>query len=129
MNRAGSLLATVDLPASGAWELWLQGQFMPAVTVSVDGRRVLTAAGQLSGNSRVPNTLPPLRLALSAGRHTLTATRFHVSLAPGERGAAVLAGIVLTRVTNAPSVPLTVAVGDWHALCGRRWQWVELVSA
>ena len=59
MSRPGTLTASFQLPRSGLWDVWLKGQFMPKVTVAVDGRLVAAPAGELSGNSLVPDTLPP----------------------------------------------------------------------
>ncbi|HEX8714853.1 MAG TPA: hypothetical protein VF706_04715, partial [Solirubrobacteraceae bacterium] len=93
----GELSARFALARGGAWTLWLQGQFMPRVTVAVDGRRVATIAGQLAGNSLVPDTAsPPIALRLAAGDHVLTVARGGFSLAPGNGGSAVLAGAFLT---------------------------------
>jgi hypothetical protein len=96
MKRPGALSVGFALPRAGAWTLWLQGEFMPRVTVAVDGRRVGTISGQLSGNSLVPDTAPPIALSLAAGEHVLRVTRAGFSLAPGSGGSAVLAGAFLT---------------------------------
>jgi hypothetical protein len=96
MHVAGTLRTRFTLPYGGAWTLWLQGEFMPRVSASIDGRRVATLAGELSGNSLVPDTALPIALRLSAGAHTLSVTRSGFSLAPGAGGVAVLAGAFLT---------------------------------
>ena len=41
---------------------------MPAVQVRVDGRPLASIGGQLSGNSLVPNTVPPLPDCSPPGR-------------------------------------------------------------
>jgi hypothetical protein len=129
MSRAGTLRAVVTLPAGGEWDLWVQGQLMPAVEVSVDDRRVASIAGQLGGNSLVPNTVPPHRLRLAAGRHVLAVTRFAPSLAPGDRGAAVLAAVVLTRPTGTGAGLAVATPRAWRGLCGPGLEWAELLSA
>ncbi len=96
MRRAGTLRVRFALPRAGGWTLWLQGQFMPRVTVALDGARVASIAGQLSGNSLVPDTAPPIPLRLAAGEHALSVTRAGFSLAPGNGGPAVLAAAFLT---------------------------------
>jgi hypothetical protein len=95
MNGAGTLSATFSLPHGGAWELWLEGDVMRALTIRVDGHTLGSIGGQLDGNSLVANPLTPLRATLSAGRHTLTIARPGANLAPGDGGAATLAGIFL----------------------------------
>ena len=96
MRRPGTLSARFELPRGGSWTLWLQGEFMPRVTVAVDGARVAAIAGQLAGNSLVPDTATPISLSLAAGAHTLSVTRAGFSLAPGNGGSAVLADAFLT---------------------------------
>ncbi len=96
MKRPGALSVGFALPHAGTWTLWLQGQFMPRVTIAVDGREVGAIAGQLAGNSLVPDTAPPIALSLGAGEHVLRVARAGFSLAPGNGGSAVLAGAFLT---------------------------------
>ncbi|MEA2209388.1 MAG: hypothetical protein QOF54_1865 [Solirubrobacteraceae bacterium] len=106
MRGEGQLRAGFELPRAGRWTLWLQGQFMPRVIVSVDGRRLATIAGQLAGNSLVPDTATPISLSLGAGAHSLGVARGGFSLAPGNGGSAVLAGAFFT-----PGVPPREAAG------------------
>jgi hypothetical protein len=100
MGRAGILSATFTLPRGGAWELWLKGDVMRALTVRVDGRALGRLGGQLDGNSLVVNVFTPLRTRLGAGRHTLTITRPGADLAPGDGGAATLAAIFLVPAVS-----------------------------
>ncbi len=95
MNGAGTLSATFSVPHGGLWELWLEGDVMRALTISIDGRTLGRLGGQLDGNSLVANPLTPLRARLGAGRHTLTIARPGADLAPGDGGAATLVGIFL----------------------------------
>jgi hypothetical protein len=128
MGTAGRLSAEFALPTSGAWDVWVQGQIMPTVQLSVDGHRTTSIAGQLDGNSLVPDTVPPIRLTLAAGRHRISVTRPGFSLAPGDGGSAVLDAIFLTPASTDPQGPLrTAAPGRWRTLCGRLYQWVEIV--
>jgi hypothetical protein len=130
MSTPGRLTTSFALPRGGRWQVWVQGQIMPAVTLSIDGRRVESIAGQLDGNSLVPDTVPPVTVALSAGSHRLSVERSGFSLAPGQAGAAVLDGIFLTPADGDPEGPLrTAAPADWANLCGPLYQWLELVPS
>jgi hypothetical protein len=130
MSTPGRLSASFTLPTSGAWDVWVQGQIMPTVTLSVDGARVAAIAGQLDGNSLVPNTVPPIRLRLTAGQHRLWVTRSGFTLAPGDGGMAVLDAVFLTPAAASPQGTLRAAApARWQSLCGRSYQWVELVPA
>jgi hypothetical protein len=128
MRRAGSVSLRFRLPHAGRWELWLQGQFMPRIRASIDGRALATISGQLAGNSLVPDTATPVPVELSAGTHTLRIARAGFSLAPGNGGAAVLAAAFLTPA-GAPTRALRTLSSDARppALCARPIEWAELV--
>jgi hypothetical protein len=128
MSRPGRLQATFRVPLAGLWSVWVQGQIMPTVDVAVDGHTLASIAGELSGNSLVPGTVPPLAVRLSAGAHRLSVTRRSSSLAPGDGGSAVLAAIFLTPAGFDRQALRVVAPSRWQALCGRRYAWVELAA-
>jgi hypothetical protein len=129
MTRPGRLAATFEVPAAGRWNVWVKGQIMPAVELRLDGRRLASIGGQLSGNSLVPDTVPPLAVALSAGTHRLSVTRGPSTLEPGDGGSAVLAAIFLTPAAYDPGALRAARAPDWRALCGRSYDWIELVAA
>jgi hypothetical protein len=129
MRTPGTLRIAFRLPYDGTWELWLHGEVMRAIHVAVDGRPLGSLAAELDGNSLVTNPLTPLRARLSAGTHTLTITRPGVNLAPGDGGAALLAGIFLIPAGPSGEPTLrTVSSDRRRSLCGRPLQWAELVS-
>jgi hypothetical protein len=130
MSGAGQLQSAFDLPRTGAWDIWLRGQLMPRASVSVDGRRVGAIAGQLDGNPHNPHAMTPLRVRLSAGRHRLSIARGDSILAPGDGGWAILHEVVLTPA-YAPDVDTLHAVtpARWRALCGGRFDWIEVTRA
>ena len=130
MRTPGRLIASFALPAPGEWQLWVQGQIMPSVRLSVDGRPIESIAGQLDGNSLVPDTVPPVTVGLGAGEHRVSVTRHGFTLAPGDGGAAVLDAIFLTPAGADPQGVLRAAApSGWRSLCGRSYQWVELVPS
>jgi hypothetical protein len=129
MQHAGTLSVGFALPRAGDWQLWLQGQFMPSIEVGLDGRRVASLSGLLAGNSLVPDTVGPLRVRLTAGRHRLTVTRAGFGLAPGNGGAAVLAGAFLTPSgTPARRLQEIAGAGASQPPCRSRYSWIELVG-
>jgi hypothetical protein len=126
MSRAGTLSASVQVPFPGRWEVWLRGQLMPTVTLAVDGHRLARTGGELGGNSLVPNGVPPVAVRLPAGTHLLTLTRGAPTLAPGDRGAAVIDQILLAPA-GARQTLRSSSIGRWRSLCGQTYAWVELV--
>jgi hypothetical protein len=128
MTRPGSLRLAFRLPHAGLWQVWLQGDVMRPLRVAVDGHRLGSLDGQLGGNSLLANTMSPLTASLAAGTHILTITRPGASLAAGDGGAAVLAGVFLTPAGPAGQPTLLAApVARWRSLCARPAQWVELL--
>jgi hypothetical protein len=129
MSVPGRLSAAFRLPHAGPWEVWIQGQLMPTVKLALDGRPLASLGGQLSGNSLVPDTLPPLALRLSAGPHSLTVTRPAGTLAPGDGGSAVLSAIFLTPAGAGGSELIsTTPLAGPRVLCPHRLRWVELLG-
>jgi hypothetical protein len=129
MSRPGHLTAMFVLPHTGVWDLWLQGEIMPPVAVSVDGRPLSSISGQLTGVATDPDTMAPLRVRLTAGRHRVTITRGASNpLAPGSGGSAILDSIFLTPVGSRAQATLHFTPAtQWRSLCGRRLEWVEAV--
>jgi len=130
MSGPGRLSAEFAVPYAGVWDVGLEGETMPAVRVEVDGRRVASVKAQLDGNSLVQNTITPLPVSLSAGRHRVSLLREGFTLAPGNGGTAVLYALYLTPAKLPASQPLdAAAAGRWRSLCGRRHEWVEVVRS
>ncbi len=128
MTTPGTLSTTFWIPHPRIWNIWLQGQSMPAVIVRVDGRLAGVIHGELDGDLVVPNTAPPLPIHLRGGRHRLTVTRAGFSLAPGNGGSSILSAIFLTPAGAGEQQQLhTVPPDRWRQLCGHRYRWVEAV--
>jgi hypothetical protein len=129
MTRPGRLQATFTIPRAGPWDLWLQGEIMPPIGVSVDGRPLASISGQLTGVATDPDTMTPLRIRLAAGPHRVTITRGKSNrLAPGSGGSAILDSIFLTPVGPRARATLHVtSAARWRSLCGRPLEWVEAV--
>jgi hypothetical protein len=129
MTPHGRLSATFTVPHAGVWDLWLKGEIMPPVGVSVDGHSLASISGQLTGVASDPNTMAPLRVSLAAGDHRLTIARGASNpLAPGSGGSAILDSIFLTPDGSGAQATLHVTPAvRWRSLCGRRLEWVEVV--
>ena len=129
MSRPGRLEATFTVPHTGVWDMWLQGEIMPAVGVSVDGRQLASISGQLTGVATDPDTMAPLPIQLSAGSHRVTITRGSGNpLAPGAGGSAILDSIFLTPAGAGSQARLHVTpAAQWRSLCGEPLEWIEAV--
>ena len=127
MTPKGSLTATVVVPHSGQWSVWVQGEIMPRIGVAVDGRRVAELGDEVSGNAFNPDTAPPPTVTLAAGAHTLAISRGATSAAPGDGGSAILHAVFLTPA-GSHEVVQAVAPARWRSLCGQRYDWLEATT-
>jgi hypothetical protein len=129
MSRPGDLTATFVLPHTGVWDLWLQGEIMPPIEVSVDAHPLSSISGQLTGVATDPDTMAPLRVRLTAGRHRVRIVRGRADpLASGSGGSAILDSIFLTPVgVGAQATLHFTPTAHWRSLCGRPLEWVEAV--
>jgi hypothetical protein len=125
MSRNGHLTANVRVPYAGTWNLWIQGEVMPVIRVTIDGRHIGSLAGEVSGNSFNPDTMVPFRVPLTAGRHRLTLSRGGLSVAPGDGGSDLLHAVFFARAGARESVR-AVPAQAWRSLCGRRFDWIEV---
>ncbi len=129
MKRPGRLHATFSVPAAGIWEVWVKGQIMPTVDLSIDGRRIASLGGQLGGNSLVMGSAPPIPVLLRAGVHRLSISRGGFEPTPGDGGSAVLDAILLTPASEPSGGVLRhAAVSRWRRLCGDSYEWIELMA-
>jgi hypothetical protein len=128
LGRPGRLSASFVLPHAGTWQLWIDGQIMPSVTVSIDGRRLGSVSGQLDGNSLVPDTILAASTPLSAGTHDVQLTRRGFSPAPGDGGSAVVDGIFMAPSGLAARALRVRPLAGWRSLCGGSYRWFELLS-
>jgi hypothetical protein len=128
MKGPGRLWSVFAVPRAGVWEVWLQGEIMRPVRVSVDGRDLGSIAGQLGGNSVNPDAIGPITVRLSRGRHLLAITRKGASLAAGDGGWAYLDRVFLVPAGAADlGVLRRVPAASWRSLCGHEFDWIEVV--
>jgi hypothetical protein len=130
MDGEGRLWSNFSVPRAGVYQLWLQGEAMPALQVKIDGRQVASVGGQVSGNGDSPDPLTPIRVSLRAGQHTLSIVRGGFSLAPGAGSEAYLQAIYFTPAGFEGQQHLqTVSPARWRSLCGARLDWIEVVPS
>ena len=128
MKGAGRLWSAFAVPHPGVWEVWLQGEIMRPVHVSVDGRHLGSIGGQLGGNSVNPDAIGPLTVRLSRAHHLLSITRKGASLAAGDGGWAYLDRVFLAPAgVAARGVLRRVPAASWRSLCGHEFDWIEVV--
>jgi hypothetical protein len=128
MSGPGTLDSSFRVGRGGVWELWLEGELMPAVSIDVDGRRVGSIAGEVGGTSLTQEVMSPLRVDLNGGSHSISITRAAAGIGPGEGGWSDLRAIFLTPAASdgEPTLRETSAA-DWRSLCRSPLEWIEAV--
>jgi hypothetical protein len=129
-SGSGTIVRRVQLPAGGRYRAWIEGSFLRAVHVSVDGREV----GSVSFEPGNPGQYFPLGEAvLRPGVHQIRFQRAGSDLRAGDGGGArsslVHVGpVVLSPVANEHLRVRTVGPPQAAQLCGRRLDWIEVVA-
>jgi hypothetical protein len=110
--------------AAGPYVAWLRGSFGRPVAVEVDGRRV----GEASGIGTPGQFAEVGKVVLSAGSHRALIGRGGGNAEPGNGVHGNIGPLVLLRAE--PERLVAVAPADAvRDLCGRPWDWIELVGA
>jgi hypothetical protein len=122
---SGTVEATVAVPETGRYGLWLGGSFRDPIVVSVDGKRVESVRAQLNNFGQYA---PLGEIALGRGSHTVGLRFEGSSLRPGSGGAQFAMGpLVLGRSSGGPGVTY-VTTANARLLCGRRLDWIEALG-
>jgi hypothetical protein len=125
-REAGTLSATVDVAEAGTYDVWLGGSLRQEGVLRVDGREVGSVRHVLNNSGQY---MPLGTIPLSPGRHRVEVEIGGAGLLPGSHGTAGAIGpLVLSRGRDAERT-VSVAPAQASRLCGRRWDWIELVPA
>jgi hypothetical protein len=129
MAGAGEMAIGFSVAQAGTWDLSLVGEFAPAITLRLDGRRLGSLSGELGGDSVVPNVAAPLHVHLSAGTHLLVVARGSARLAPGDGGSALLDRVYVSPADAPARTLVTLSPRALRApSCATAYAWVELLA-
>ena len=118
----GTAAAQVLVKAPGRFRAWVAGSFTRPIEVFVDGRRV----GAAEGVNNLGQWLPAGTITLEPGRHRLALLRGGGDLTPGDGYSGELGPLVLEPLER-PTSLVDLRPRDAGKLCGRPWDWIELV--
>ncbi len=107
---------------SGRYRVWLRGSFGRPTSVRVDDRRV-GAANEVNGPGQ---WVEVGTVQLRAGTHSVEVVRPSGALGPGNRYSGLLGPVALEPIGAERLV--TVRPARARSLCGRPWDWIELVN-
>ncbi|MDX6648928.1 MAG: hypothetical protein QOJ97_879 [Solirubrobacteraceae bacterium] len=108
---------------AGRYVAWLRGSFMRPVLVEVDGRLL----GQVGAINTPRQFLAVGEVSLSAGSHRVTIRRGGGALHPGNGVHGNIGPLVFVRAEPARLVSVSPSAAE-RSLCGRQWDWIELVG-
>jgi hypothetical protein len=123
-RKPGAVAGTLQVHASGRYELWLQGSFGLGLEVRIDGRDVARSSQQLGPWGQ---SVPLGELQLSAGVYRVSIVVHSQGLAPAVWPVDQTIGPLM--LTPSPDPEPLGEVDPAHAgsLCGRSLDWVEIV--
>lgn len=122
----GTMAVDVRVARAGTYEVWLGGSVRPQATLHVDG----DPAGELGGELLNRGGYMALgEVELDPGVHTVEVRLGGADLHPGSAGdAGPLGPLALTTTTAATSRLVRVPAARAEELCGRPWDWIEVVG-
>jgi hypothetical protein len=101
---------------------------MPIVHLELDGRPLGSVGREVSGNMFNSDTLPLIAVTLAAGSHRLIISRGGLTSDPGDGGEALLHAVFLTPAGAEEALKVRPPA-RFRALCGRRYDWIEITRA
>lgn len=121
---AGEFGVEASVPRSGRYEVWLGGSIRSSATLFIDGR----PAGEVRQQLNTPGNYVGLGTArLNLGPHTFVATIGSSDLHPGSAGSGGPIGPLIVVRSNDELPLTTVPVSQARSLCGRTWDWIEVL--
>jgi hypothetical protein len=118
--------ASVEVPASGRWGVWLGGAYRNRLEAEVDGRRIAVRRNHLEHFGQYTQLG---ERELTRGTHRVTLRYGGPDLHPGSGGAQFEMGpLVLSRTTA--DLPVTyVRPAKARTLCGKSLDWIEALGS
>jgi hypothetical protein len=124
-HGAGTASMTIAVPGGGRYGFWVGGSFRDHLTLTVDGRSLGSATGQLNE----PAQLTPLGATrLTAGEHRVELHYSGPGLRPGSRSYQFAFGPLEVGLPASDAHLADVPPSDASSLCGRSLDWIEAVA-
>lgn len=119
------MVGVLTVQSAGRYEAWLKGSFSRPVQVSIDGRRIGSDSYELGSPGQ---TVPVGSLDLGAGSHQVSIAVPADNLAPGVALVNQTIGPLMLAPTSDTEPVGEVDPAHARSLCGRRLDWIEIVS-
>lgn len=129
---AGEVTGSVSLPATGTYEVWMQGSVGRPITIYVDRRRI----GSLAHQERYPGLyLHVAQVKRRKGTQRIRLSRGNGSLSPGsgdgpDARSGLIGPLVFALQQPQDGRLMTAAASQAAAVCARRegFEWIEILK-
>ncbi len=122
---SGVMFVRVNVPAAGAYGVWLGGSFRDTVSISGDETKVGSKTAQLSEAGQL---VPFGSVTLSKGLHVFTIVYSRDRLRPGGGSYSFGFGPLELGAPATHARLVTVAPAAAGSLCGKELDWIEAVT-
>jgi hypothetical protein len=118
----GTAEGTIEVTRPGRYQTWVAGGRGRDLEVEIDGRSV----GAAKGVNNIGQWLPAGEVTVDAGTHEVMLSRAGGNLEPGDGYVGELGPLVLQPVGSETEL-VRFEPSEAERLCGRAWDWIELV--
>jgi hypothetical protein len=122
--QPGAVAGTLNVPASGTYQLWLEASVSQRFSVLIDGRPAGSVAWQLGPQGQF---LQVGRVTLAAGQHRVQIVRPEVNGSPGQDTTGMYLGPLMLVHGDDPGPVSQIDPSRARSLCGRSLDWLEVV--
>jgi hypothetical protein len=123
-EEPGEVTGTVDVPAAGRYQVWLESSLSQRFPVWVGHHYVGSVAYQLGPQGQFVRVG---QVTLSAGKQPVTIIRPSDNLAPGQDATGMLLGPLMLVQDSDPPPVSQIDPSRARSLCGRSLDWLEIV--
>jgi hypothetical protein len=125
LTGPGELDARLRSESAGEYRVWVNGSLQRGVSVYLDGRKIGAVHNELNTGNAYASVG---RVALAVGEHLVKVTREGGNLRPGNGYPDSLGPIELARDTSLVRKVEVMRPANYRTACGRRLDWIEIVS-
>jgi hypothetical protein len=125
-STGGVAAGRIRVPRTGRWTVWIEGSFGRRTAVTIDGRPAGSVEDAIGPRQE---TLALATIPLRAGTHRIAVVRSAQDLGPGHSGRRMLGPVTLAPASDRVPPVRLVSPYQYRALCGRSWDWIEIVRS
>ena len=121
----GTAEGEMTVAADGIYDVWIGGSARGTLTAEIDGEEAGTAENQLNNLGQY---IQAGSAELTAGPHRLSLENQLSSIAPSQGADPAPLGPFILAVDDIDSPVRYFSAADADQLCGKRWDWIEVIG-